>query len=258
MLSVTSLVPTGVIIEDVISWLWASCAYLSEIRGIWTCNSASVETVDIRKDSGILHSERSGNCDCNNNRYFWNNTKLQFSWRFWTSSVLTRLLKASSYSSGDKTNHHSSLANSPCLLSRSHTSCWVLSSQRSLRILSWSPWRWCHSSAFWTYISDALRWAEMSSLINWTETRESSEWDTCWSWACNRAISAWSAATDPNRTSFTTYTETEHISLTALFRIIFASVANRKVDRVSDAAIWAGETVAIIAVSEFPPNESYI
>ena len=177
---------------------------MSEVGMICTCNSPSVETVDIKKDSGISHSERLGNWDCNNSRYFCNNTKLQFSWRFWTSKVWIRLRKASSYSFGDNTRHHSSLTFPPSRLRRSHTSCWVRSSQRKRRILSWSPCKWCHNSAFWMHISDALRCAEMSSCTNREETRESPEGETCWSCACNRAISAWRDATDPNRTSFTT------------------------------------------------------
>lgn len=44
---------------------------------------------------------------------------------------------------------------------------------------------------------------------------------------------------------------------TAAFLIIFASVAKRRVESVSDAALCAGETVAIIDVNELPPNESY-
>ena len=45
---------------------------------------------------------------------------------------------------------------------------------------------------------------------------------------------------------------------TAAFLIIFASVAKRRVERVSEAALCAGETVAIIDVNELPPRESYI
>lgn len=44
---------------------------------------------------------------------------------------------------------------------------------------------------------------------------------------------------------------------TAVFLIILASVAKRRVESVSEAADSAGEMVAIIAVSEFPPSESY-
>lgn len=46
--------------------------------------------------------------------------------------------------------------------------------------------------------------------------------------------------------------------LTAAFLIIFASVAKRRVERVSEAALCEGETVAIIDVNELPPRESYI
>ena len=40
-----------------------------------------------------------------------------------------------------------------------------------------------------------------------------------------------------------------------MFLIIFASVANRKVESVSPAERIDGEIVAIIAVNELPPKE---